>query len=151
MVQSAERHIKLCLENDFYDIIVSLKASDVNLMMESYRLFSSKFDYPLHLGVTEAGPLKSGSIKSAVGIGSLLAEGIGDTIRVSLTDDSVEEVYCTKYFCSGRALAARREGRKTSKITVLRGRRRERREKVHNLRNLVKSERNFSIKYNKIQ
>ena len=93
MVQSAERHIKLCLENDFHDIIVSLKASDVNLMMESYRLFSSKFDYPLHLGVTEAGPLKSGSIKSAVGIGSLLAEGIGDTIRVSLTDDSVEEVH----------------------------------------------------------
>ena len=93
MVQSAERHIQLCLENDFHDIIVSLKASDVNLMMESYRLFSSKFDYPLHLGVTEAGPLKSGSIKSAVGIGSLLAEGIGDTIRVSLTDDSVEEVH----------------------------------------------------------
>ena len=93
MVQSAERHIKLCLENDFHDIIVSLKASDVNLMMESYRLFSSKFDYPLHLGVTEAGPLKSGSIKSAVGIGSLLAQGIGDTIRVSLTDDSVEEVH----------------------------------------------------------
>ena len=93
MVQSAERHIKLCLENDFHDIIVSLKASDVNLMMESYRLFSSKFDYPLHLGVTEAGPLKSGSIKSAVGIGSLIAEGIGDTIRVSLTDDSVEEVH----------------------------------------------------------
>ena len=93
MVESAERHIQLCLENDFHDIIVSLKASDVNLMMESYRLFSSKFDYPLHLGVTEAGPLKSGSIKSAVGIGSLLAEGIGDTIRVSLTDDSVEEVH----------------------------------------------------------
>ena len=92
MVESASRHIGICIEHDFEDIIVSLKASDVNLMMESYELFSKQFDYPLHLGVTEAGPTKSGSVKSSVGIGALLAKGIGDTIRVSLTDDPVEEV-----------------------------------------------------------
>ena len=92
MVESASRHIDICKENDFNDIIVSLKASDVNLMMDSYELFSKQFDYPLHLGVTEAGPTKSGSVKSSVGIGALLAKGIGDTIRVSLTDDPVEEV-----------------------------------------------------------
>ncbi|MEE8335559.1 MAG: flavodoxin-dependent (E)-4-hydroxy-3-methylbut-2-enyl-diphosphate synthase [Candidatus Neomarinimicrobiota bacterium] len=92
MVESARRHINICLENDFNNLIVSLKASDVRLMTNSYQLFSEEFDYPLHLGVTEAGPAKAGSIKSAVGIGSLLSEGIGDTIRVSLTDDPVEEV-----------------------------------------------------------
>ena len=70
-----------------------MKASDVNLMMASYELFSEHYDYPLHLGVTEAGPAKSGTIKSSVGIGSLLSKGIGDTIRVSLTDDPVEEVH----------------------------------------------------------
>ena len=93
MVESAKRHIDICQEHNFDDIIVSLKASDVNLMMSSYELFSKKYDYPLHLGVTEAGPTKSGSIKSSVGIGTLLAKGIGDTIRVSLTDDPVEEVH----------------------------------------------------------
>jgi (E)-4-hydroxy-3-methylbut-2-enyl-diphosphate synthase len=93
MVESAKRHIEICQEHNFDDIIVSLKASDVNLMMSSYELFSRKYDYPLHLGVTEAGPTKSGSIKSSVGIGTLLAKGIGDTIRVSLTDDPVEEVH----------------------------------------------------------
>ncbi len=93
MVESAEKHINLCKEFDFEDIIVSLKASNAQLMIEAYRLFSYKFDYPLHLGVTEAGPKASGSIKSSVGIGTLLAEGIGDTIRVSLTDDPVEEVH----------------------------------------------------------
>ena len=92
MVESAEKHIKICQEFDFNDIIVSLKASDVRLMIESYQLFSEKYDYPLHLGVTEAGPAKSGSIKSSIGLGSLLKDGIGDTIRVSLTEDSVEEV-----------------------------------------------------------
>ena len=92
MVESAKRHIDICKEHDFNDIIVSLKASDVNLMMASYELFSKKFDYPVHLGVTEAGPTKSGTIKSSVGIGALLSKGIGDTIRVSLTDDPVEEV-----------------------------------------------------------
>jgi (E)-4-hydroxy-3-methylbut-2-enyl-diphosphate synthase len=92
MVESAEKHIAVCRENGFEDIVVSLKASDVPLMIAAYRLFALKHDYPLHLGVTEAGPTKSGSIKSAVGIGTLLADGIGDTIRVSLTDDPVEEV-----------------------------------------------------------
>ena len=92
MVESAERHIKICREFDFEDIIVSLKASDARLMIDSYKLFSEKYDYPVHLGVTEAGPVKSGSIKSAIGLGVLLQLGIGDTIRVSLTDDPVEEV-----------------------------------------------------------
>ena len=92
MVESAKRHIDICKEHDFEDIIVSLKASDVNLMINAYKLFSKKYDYPLHLGVTEAGPTKSGTVKSAVGLGALLAQGIGDTIRVSLTDDPVEEV-----------------------------------------------------------
>ena len=93
MVESAKRHIDICKEHNFEDIIVSLKASDVNLMIGAYSLFSQKYDYPLHLGVTEAGPTKSGTVKSSVGIGNLLANGIGDTIRVSLTDDPVEEVH----------------------------------------------------------
>jgi len=93
MVESAKRHIDICREHGFEDIIVSLKASDVNLMIGAYTLFSQKYDYPLHLGVTEAGPAKSGTVKSAVGLGNLLASGIGDTIRVSLTDDPVEEVH----------------------------------------------------------
>ena len=92
MVESAIRHIDICKEHDFEDIIESLKASDVNLMMAAYELFSQQYDYPLHLGVTEAGPTKSGTVKSSVGIGTVLAKGIGDTIRVSLTDDPVEEV-----------------------------------------------------------
>ncbi len=93
MVESARRHINICSEFEFEDIIVSLKSSDVRLMIDSYRLFAEHFDYPLHLGVTEAGPLKSGTVKSAAGMGTLLADGIGDTIRVSLTDDPVEEVH----------------------------------------------------------
>ena len=93
MVESAKRHIDICKEHNFENIIVSLKASDVNLMVGAYSLFSQKYDYPLHLGVTEAGPAKSGTVKSSVGIGNLLANGIGDTIRVSLTDDPVEEVH----------------------------------------------------------
>jgi len=78
--------------HDFYDIVVSLKSSDVYLMIEANRLFSQKYDFPLHLGVTEAGPPWQGTIKSCIGIGTLLSEGIGDTIRVSLTDDPVQEV-----------------------------------------------------------
>jgi len=92
MVESAGKHIAVCREHGFEDIVVSLKASDVPLTVAANRLFSQKHDYPLHLGVTEAGPTKTGTIKSAVGIGALLAEGIGDTIRVSLTDDPVQEV-----------------------------------------------------------
>lgn len=92
MVESAQRHIETAEDADFQDIIVSLKASTVQLMMDAYTLFSEKYDYPLHLGVTEAGPTKSGTVKSAIGIGGLLSRGIGDTIRVSLTDDPVQEV-----------------------------------------------------------
>ncbi len=92
MVMSAMRHIKILENNDFYNIKVSLKSSDVITTIEAYRLISQKIEYPLHLGVTEAGTLKGGIIKSAVGLGTLLAEGIGDTIRVSLTDNPIEEV-----------------------------------------------------------
>lgn len=93
LVESALSHAKLLEECDFYDIALSLKASDVPTMIKAYRLASEKCDYPLHLGVTEAGTYESGIVKSSVGIGTLLAEGIGDTIRVSLTDNPVKEVY----------------------------------------------------------
>ena len=92
LVESALRHVKLLEEADFYNIIISIKSSNVMTMMESYRLLSSKVDYPLHLGVTEAGTLYKGTIKSSIGIGGLLSEGIGDTIRVSLTGDPIEEI-----------------------------------------------------------
>ncbi len=92
MVKSAMRHIKILEDNDFENIKISLKSSDVLSTIEAYRLISQKIEYPLHLGVTEAGTLKGGIIKSAVGLGTLLAEGIGDTIRVSLTDSPLEEV-----------------------------------------------------------
>ncbi len=92
MVESAEKHIAVCREHGFEDIVVSLKASDVPLLIAACRLFAEKYDYPQHLGVTEAGLAGTGTIKSAVGIGTLLAEGIGDTIRVSLTADPVQEV-----------------------------------------------------------
>jgi len=93
MVASAARHIRICEDFGFEDIIVALKASDVDLMIAANRLFAQQYDYPLHLGVTEAGPPWQGTIKSAIGIGTLLAEGIGDTIRVSLTGDPVQEVH----------------------------------------------------------
>ncbi len=92
MIESAQKHIRICLENDFHNIMFSLKSSNVQLMIEANRLFSQNYNYPLHLGVTEAGPVWQGTIKSSIGIGTLLAEGIGDTIRVSLTGDPVEEV-----------------------------------------------------------
>jgi len=92
MVESALREIRLLEDVGFHDTKVSVKHSDPWVMIQTYRLLSERTDYPLHLGVTEAGPLKTGSIKSAVGIGALLAEGIGDTIRVSLSADPVEEV-----------------------------------------------------------
>lgn len=93
LVQSAMRHVEILEEMDFFDIVISLKSSDVGTMIESYRLMAEKRDYPLHLGVTEAGTLFRGAIKSAVGIGVLLSEGIGDTIRVSLTAHPVDEVF----------------------------------------------------------
>jgi (E)-4-hydroxy-3-methylbut-2-enyl-diphosphate synthase len=92
MVESALRHIDLLKSLDFHQIKVSLKASDVSRTLDAYRLLSSKTDLPLHVGVTEAGSLHAGIVKSALGIGMLLAEGIGDTIRVSLTRDPVEEI-----------------------------------------------------------
>ena len=92
MVESAVRNIELLKSLDFHQIKVSIKASDVHRTLEAYRLLSSKTDLPLHVGVTEAGALFSGIVKSSLGIGMLLAEGIGDTLRVSLTRDPVEEV-----------------------------------------------------------
>ncbi len=92
IVESAFGHIRILEDLDFTNLKVSLKASDVMTTIESYRLFSEKSDYPLHIGISEAGTLFSGTIKSSVGLGILLAEGIGDTLRVSLTADPVEEV-----------------------------------------------------------
>ncbi|MBW6409739.1 flavodoxin-dependent (E)-4-hydroxy-3-methylbut-2-enyl-diphosphate synthase [Clostridium sp. YB-6] len=92
LVESALRHIKILEDMNFYDIVVSIKSSDVRMMIDCYRLIGEKCNYPLHLGVTESGTVNKGTIKSSIGIGTLLAEGIGDTIRVSLTSDPVEEI-----------------------------------------------------------
>lgn len=92
MFKSAERHLKNLEGLGFFNMVISLKASDAPRMMEAYQLFAQKYDYPLHLGVTEAGTSLVGTIRSAVGLGALLSQGIGDTIRVSLTTDPVEEV-----------------------------------------------------------
>jgi len=92
LVESALRHVKILENLDFYDIVISIKSSDVPMMIESYKLLSDKVNYPLHLGVTEAGTTWRGTIKSSIGIGALLAQGIGDTIRVSLTGDVIDEV-----------------------------------------------------------
>lgn len=96
LCESALRHAELLERCDFHDIVISIKSSDVPVMIKGYRLLAEKTDYPLHLGVTEAGTKHMGIIKSAVGIGSLLADGIGETIRVSLTADPVEEIYAAK-------------------------------------------------------
>ncbi|MBC8382521.1 MAG: flavodoxin-dependent (E)-4-hydroxy-3-methylbut-2-enyl-diphosphate synthase, partial [Candidatus Cloacimonetes bacterium] len=92
LVESALRHVRFFESQNFYNIKLSLKASSVPLTISAYRKISEKCDFPLHLGVTEAGTAFSGTIRSSIGIGTLLAEGIGDTIRVSLADDPVEEV-----------------------------------------------------------
>jgi (E)-4-hydroxy-3-methylbut-2-enyl-diphosphate synthase len=92
LVESALAEARILEDEDFFDIKISVKHSNPRVMIEAYRSLAESCDYPLHLGVTEAGPMPSGAVKSAVGIGALLAEGIGDTIRVSLTDDPVEEV-----------------------------------------------------------
>ena len=92
MAESAMRHIALLEKHDFNDIVVSIKSSDVQKMVKAYRLVAEICDYPLHLGVTEAGTLNSALVKSSIGIGSLLLDGIGDTIRVSMTADPVKEV-----------------------------------------------------------
>lgn len=108
LVESAFGHIELLHRYDFDDICVSLKSSDVRTTMAAYRLMSEKSDYPLHLGVTETGTLRMGTIKSAIGIGGLLSLGIGDTIRVSLSADPVEEVSAARDIL--KALGIRRDG-----------------------------------------
>lgn len=96
LFESAMGHVKLLNKYDFDDIVLSLKSSNVQMMYDAYILAANSCDYPLHLGVTEAGTLRSGTLKSAVGIGGLLLRGIGNTVRVSLTDDPVKEVYAAK-------------------------------------------------------
>lgn len=96
LVESALGHVRILNEFDFDDIVISLKSSDVNNVISAYRLLSQKCEYPLHLGVTEAGTERMGIIKSAIGIGSLLCDGIGETIRVSLTDEPIKEIYAAK-------------------------------------------------------
>ncbi len=96
LVESALKHVRILEKYEFYDIVVSIKASDVPFSIEAYRLLSEAIPYPIHVGITEAGMPYAGTIKSAVGIGTILAMGIGDTIRVSLTGDPVEEVRAAK-------------------------------------------------------
>jgi len=107
LFESAMRHVGICDEAGFTDVIVSVKSTDVRLMIDAYRLVAQRTDIPLHLGVTEAGTTRVGTIKSAVGIGTLLAEGIGDTIRVSLTDEPVKEVEVGKEILRTLGLATR--------------------------------------------
>lgn len=104
MVEAALSHVKILEDLGYHEIKISAKASSLPLMIDSYRELSARCDYPLHLGVTEAGTLLSGSIKSAMGLGILLAEGIGDTLRVSLTDDPVQEVYVARQILIGLGL-----------------------------------------------
>ena len=108
LVESAFQHLELLEKQGFYDTCVSMKSSTVPNMVAAARLFRSKCDYPLHIGVTETGPVRQGLIKSAMGIGALLLDGIGDTLRVSLTDDPVEEVYAAKDIL--KAAGLRKEG-----------------------------------------
>ncbi len=108
LVESAFQHLELLEKYGFYDTCVSMKSSNVPTMVAAARLFRSKCDYPIHIGVTETGPVRMGLMKSAMGIGALLLDGIGDTIRVSLTDDPVEEVYAAKDIL--KAAGLRKEG-----------------------------------------
>ena len=108
LVASALEEVKILEELDFHDIKISVKSSDVNTMIDAYRKLSASCDYPLHLGVTEPGPLYQALVKSSIGIGSLLKDGIGDTIRVSITGDILEEVKAGKAIL--KALNLRREG-----------------------------------------
>lgn len=108
MVESAKYHIQLLEKYNFENIIISLKSSNVKMMIEAYRKLSKICDYPLHLGVTEAGTAFQGTVKSAIGIGSLLVDGIGDTIRVSLTEDPIEEIKVAKEIL--KVLGLREEG-----------------------------------------
>ena len=108
LVESAFSHLELLEKQGFYDTCLSMKSSTVPTMVEACRLFRSQCDYPLHIGVTETGPVRQGLIKSAMGIGALLLDGIGDTIRGSLTDDPGEEVYAAKDIL--KACGLRKEG-----------------------------------------
>jgi len=108
LVESAFEHLELLEKFGFYDTCLSMKSSSVPTMVAAARLFRSKCDYPIHIGVTETGPVRMGLMKSAMGIGALLLDGIGDTIRVSLTDDPVEEVYAAKDIL--KAAGLRKEG-----------------------------------------
>ena len=108
LVESAFQHLELLEKYGFYDTCVSMKSSSVPTMVAAARLFRSKCDYPIHIGVTETGPVRMGLMKSAMGIGTLLLDGIGDTIRVSLTDDPVEEIYAAKDIL--KAAGLRKEG-----------------------------------------
>jgi len=108
LVESALGHVKILEDLDFSDIVVSIKVSDVPTMLEAYRKFNEISDIPLHVGVTEAGTREAGMVKSAVGIGALLSEGIGNTMRVSLTADPVEEIYAAKEIL--KVLGLRKQG-----------------------------------------
>lgn len=108
LVESAFSHLELLEKQGFYDTCVSMKSSTVPTMVRAARLFRERCDYPLHIGVTETGSVRMGIVKSAIGIGALLLDGIGDTIRVSLTDDPVEEVYAAKEIL--KAAGLRNEG-----------------------------------------
>lgn len=108
LVESALYHVRLLEKFDFYDIVISIKSSNVKTMIEAYRLLAKECDYPLHLGVTEAGTSHMGIIKNAIGIGSLLCDSIGDTIRVSLTANPVEEIYAA--FDILKAIGLRKNG-----------------------------------------
>lgn len=107
LYESALRHVEIAQDFGFDNLVISVKSTDVRLMIEAYRLIAERTDFPLHLGVTEAGTTRIGTIKSAVGIGTLLAEGIGDTIRVSLTDEPEEEVLVGKEILRSLGLAQR--------------------------------------------
>nr|WP_307992458.1 flavodoxin-dependent (E)-4-hydroxy-3-methylbut-2-enyl-diphosphate synthase [uncultured Niameybacter sp.] len=96
MVESAKKHIDILEAMNFHDIVVSLKASTVPLAIEAYSLFAEHYPYPLHVGITESGTLYKGTVKSSAGLGAILSRGIGDTIRVSLSDDPVQEIACAK-------------------------------------------------------
>ena len=106
LVESAMLHVKLLEKYDFENIVISIKSSNVKNMVEAYRIIASLCDYPLHIGVTEAGPGRKGVIKNAIGIGALLCDGIGDTIRVSLTDDPLEEIRAAREILASLDLLA---------------------------------------------
>lgn len=108
LVESALKHIDILEKINFNDIVISIKSSNVMQMIESYKMISSKVDYPLHVGVTESGTIWRGTIKSSVGLGAILSEGIGDTIRVSLTGDPIEEIKVGKEIL--KALGYKKEG-----------------------------------------